>query len=85
VTDEERKEFDGSDINGYAYLYEPENCEWNTNLGSPLLWERDKMHYAVPIGTTFAKPEPEPEATIMVDGKPYSESTIKNALQAYVA
>jgi hypothetical protein len=40
----------------------------------------DYANYAVPEGYTFSKPE----TIVMVDGKPYSESTLKNALRAYI-
>jgi len=71
----------------------PETCDvmyneeeygpWQQSLGNGG-WRdvlRKRYHFAVPENFTFEKPEKE----IIIDGKPYSESTIKNALRDYVA
>lgn len=78
VTESERKEFEAPQIK-MKFFYD--NERWCKCGGSPHVDWLSNLKLAVPLGTTFTKPE----AEIMVGGKPYSESTIKNALKAYVA
>jgi hypothetical protein len=58
VTESERKEFDARNIDGYAYVQESDHPMWKTNKGTPCCWRWDDVHYAVPEGFSFTKPEP---------------------------
>ena len=81
VTEREQREEDYPETCDVMYILE--GGVWCQSLGD-MCWRdclSEKFHFAVPENFTFKKPGKE----IIIDGKPYSESTIKNALRDYVA